>query len=458
VAAEKKITQKAIDGMPKVGDKLLGDGGGLYLRSRNGKKSWIFRYVSPLAGTDVRPKIDLGKYPAIGVDEARELALPHRRQVELGLDPKAEKHEKALLQDLGETPRTIRELYNHWRENFLATSHADGGLYVARALEKHMLPALGGIKLETLRTQHVVAVLDKMHKAGLGRTCGVVLSNTRQMLGYAMDTDWLAVDCTARLVLGRWDGKGKSGERFLLLDEIKNLAEKVPRAELAPDLQYGIWIVLACGTRGEETTLTRLRHVNLKEKTWLLPAPNQKKVRGVVSKDFTIELSDFAVRQFARLIAYQKAHAIEVAEKRTRRTGNTHEPVPIDFLFPARRLNEGHVNEKTLPHAITDRQRLDGKPLEGRNAPPLAFVLEAPVIIDGETFMEKTGHWTAHDLRRTMSTQMVELGVRPDIADRCQNHKEPNKIRKVYQHAELRVFMRDGWQTWGEKLTELTGL
>lgn len=40
--------------------------------------------------------------------------------------------------------------------------------------------------------------------------------------------------------------------------------------------------------------------------------------------------------------------------------------------------------------------------------------------------------WTLHDLRRTGSTMMQRLGVRPEVIDACQNHL-PQGVKKTYQ-------------------------
>jgi hypothetical protein len=63
-------------------------------------------------------------------------------------------------------------------------------------------------------------------------------------------------------------------------------------------------------------------------------------------------------------------------------------------------------------------------------------------------------------MRRTASTVMQELGVLPDIIDRCQNHKMPgddqarrmHRVRKHYQHYDYAREKREAWDKLGQRL------
>ena len=70
-----------------------GDGGGLYLKvSRAGARSWIQRVT--VAGR--RRDLGLGRFPAIGLAQAREAAAKHRSLIAAGADPIAEKRKAAV--------------------------------------------------------------------------------------------------------------------------------------------------------------------------------------------------------------------------------------------------------------------------------------------------------------------------------------------------------------------------
>ena len=66
------------------------------------------------------------------------------------------------------------------------------------------------------------------------------------------------------------------------------------------------------------------------------------------------------------------------------------------------------------------------------------------------------GHWGPHALRRTGATLMVSLGVLPEVAERCLNHTEQNKMKRIYQRHSYENEMREAWQILGIHLDQLT--
>jgi hypothetical protein len=53
---------------------------------------------------------------------------------------------------------------------------------------------------------------------------------------------------------------------------------------------------------------------------------------------------------------------------------------------------------------------------------------------------------------------MTALGVLPDIADRCLNHMEQNKLRRIYMQHSYTQEKKDAWDLLGERLELLTNL
>jgi integrase len=68
----------------------------------------------------------------------------------------------------------------------------------------------------------------------------------------------------------------------------------------------------------------------------------------------------------------------------------------------------------------------------------------------------KNGEWTLHDLRRTGATMMQQLGVSPDVIDRCQNHVlAGSRVRRAYLHYDYAAEKRDAWERLGERIEAL---
>lgn len=65
------------------------------------------------------------------------------------------------------------------------------------------------------------------------------------------------------------------------------------------------------------------------------------------------------------------------------------------------------------------------------------------------------GKWTPHDLRRTGATLMTMMGVLPEVAERCLNHTEENKVKRIYQRHSYAREMADAWMLLGEHLNNL---
>ena len=63
--------------------------------------------------------------------------------------------------------------------------------------------------------------------------------------------------------------------------------------------------------------------------------------------------------------------------------------------------------------------------------------------------------WTPHDLRRTAATTMAELGALPDVVEKCLNHVEAGKVKRIYQRAQYEGPMREAWRLLGSRLTLL---
>ena len=62
------------------------------------------------------------------------------------------------------------------------------------------------------------------------------------------------------------------------------------------------------------------------------------------------------------------------------------------------------------------------------------------------------GAWTPHDLRRTGATMMGELYVMGEVIERCLNHVERNKLKRMYQRHELKAEQREAWRLLGERI------
>jgi len=50
---------------------------------------------------------------------------------------------------------------------------------------------------------------------------------------------------------------------------------------------------------------------------------------------------------------------------------------------------------------------------------------------------------------------MAELGALPDVVEKCLNHAEAGKVKRIYQRAQYEGPMREAWKLLGSRLTSL---
>lgn len=414
---------------PGKKEHYISDRDGLYLRLRAKRdevsKTWVFRYLQQ----GVARKMVLGDAKVMSVDEARAAALEAAKQRQSGSDPLAVRHlvqaqarADAVAARLSGTPKTVGDLIEQWLVNYAQHNHSDGGQRARAQAANHVLPHLGQLHLALLRPPHITGLLNNIRSEGKLRTCGAVLSIIRQAVQWAVVHEYLPRDVTLGIKASHYGGNGQIRTRVLSMPEIQQLYHRLTYATLPQRWRHAIWLILACGTRVEETLLAERAHVDLAQRTWVLPGENRKWVRGAHNNQtLTIHLSDFAMEQMRALL--------QIGGDR--------------YLFAQERVPgepEQPVNEKTLSHLIADRQTDTPKP--GRTQ----YVAE---------FQLPGGAWTPHDLRRTCATQMGELGVRPDVIDKCLAHSIGGRVTQTYQHQTLRDEMQAAWDAWGARLAGL---
>jgi len=64
--------------------------------------------------------------------------------------------------------------------------------------------------------------------------------------------------------------------------------------------------------------------------------------------------------------------------------------------------------------------------------------------------------WTlTNRTKATGATMMGELGVMGEVIERCLNHVERNKLKRIYQCHELKAEQRKAWRLLGERIALL---
>lgn len=259
-------------------------------------------------------------------------------------------------------------------------------------------------------------VLDNILSRGANLLANRTLSEMRQMFGFGYTRDIIAADPTHRIKKADVGGKETDRDRVLSEDEIRELARKIPDANLYLPSECAIWIMLSTGCRVGDLMKATWDEIDFEAGTWTF-TPEKDKIH--IKRTHTIFLSDFPLHQFEMLR--------EV-------TGSS------VWLYPnARGLSP--VCKKSITKQVGDRQRTQA--LQNRSK------LTGSLLLSG-------GTWTPHDLRRTCTTLMVELGVLPDVAHLCTYHLEQDRIKRTYNRSKQQAAQAEAWRVLGERLELLT--
>ena len=128
---------------------LHGDGAGLYLKiSRTGARSWIQRVV--VAGK--RRDIGLGRFPDVGLAQAREAVAHNRRLIAAGGDPLAKKRKVATPTFREAAERTFEANKPRWRNGKRTV-----GWW--QSLERHAFPVIGDMPVDRIGREDMLRIL-----------------------------------------------------------------------------------------------------------------------------------------------------------------------------------------------------------------------------------------------------------------------------------------------------------
>lgn len=440
------ITDTEINRKPDVKDRWLSEPaiwghGSLVARiTPSGERLFYFRYQTSGGKRDT---LQIGAYDKKGANGCMILADARARAVELAnlhksgfQDVRAHlEHEQEAARAAREAEiarmkqehleaeaeacalasrRTVGQAFDYWHKHAVS-QRKDGGAYVRRMFERDVLPLIGGRYLADLKRSDIMGVIDEITSRGAKEMARETFTCLRQFCRFAHAREWVDGDITAPLDRGAMFGRKREKERTLAESEIRELATKVPEAALLHTTSAAIWIQLATCCRIGELLAAQWKDVDLEAGEWRIPDTKN-------GKPHVVYLSPFALMHFREL---------------QRINGRS------TWCYPNNK-DSGPVSSKTITKQVTDRQLADDRqPLSKRSPHRHALKL-------------KGGKWTPHDLRRTGATLMTMLGVLPEVAERCLNHTEENRIKRIYQRYTYAAEMREAWRLLGERLSLLS--
>lgn len=361
-------------------------------------------------------RLKLGNYPALTLAEARKKADAWKNDAKSGLDPKAEEVKREAAAGANAFAAVV--------ERFLA---ANGNRLRATTLSEYRRFLTGPDvtdwatrPIDMISRTDVAAVLDKIDGRGKASSSNHALSYLRVLFNWTADRDLIDRPPTDRIRARHSNG---SRDRVLSADEMALVVAALDNGatlrllhgieDLPPmsdKLRTFVWLMLLTGQRrGEVAGMMWQEIVGLgsKEARWEIPGSRTKNHR-----EHIVPLSRAAVAALKR--------------RRKADDGST--------VFG--------VDDKPLSGYSKAKRALDAR------VAAIAKALDKPAPAE----------WTWHDLRRTMVTQMNEMGIAPHIVEAVVNHisgAAKAGVAGVYNRALYLPERRQALEAWAEYVCRL---
>lgn len=400
---------------------------GLLLRvTPLGTKSWVLLFKSPETGR--WSKTLLGRYPALGLADAKSQAQLTMHQVLSGADPNRRGEQPNEFSSFREL--AARYSVEHERRNSRANRRSRSTDELERILSHDILPRIGQMRPDLVTRRQVSQIVESIADRGAYVASDRALGVIRAIYNWGCATGRLENDPTIGLkkrnssrpkirVLTPWE----IGVFWRLIEHL---------AGMSWQLRDAMRLQLLTGVRISEALGADRREFDLTNQIWTIPAVRTKSYR-----EHQIPISQLVRALFEA--AVRRTDSEE--EARAQRLGRM--PRKSTLLFHSeRRLNV--IKASTL----ATRAPRDGAfdPHAGtRCLNRLQPVFQSVGL---KTF-------NTHDLRRTFATQLGEAGVPDQLISELLNHAPQSITRRHYNHAKVLVEKRSALDAWDTKLASI---
>jgi integrase len=402
LTATKALTPKAVEAAKPDPEKRIEKAdpalSGLYLVIQpSGAKSWALRYRF-----DGKPaKLTLGRWPIMGVADARLAASEALEKVERGQDPAEEKKAEKAKRAGQEDRDTVQALVDQFDRRHLR--HLRSRDTVKRELERHVVAKWGDRDIHTITKRDVLDLLDGIVDSGRATTANRVRAYLGKFFNWCVERDVIA----ATPMIGvKAPAKETSRDRVLNDDEIRWLWTAAAKAG-QPWGPLARFLLLTGQRLGEAVEMTDRE---VKGGVWHLTAARTKNGRA-----HDVPLSEVAQEVLA---------GVERIKGATGYIFTTTGEGPVRGFHKARNtLADGMAK-------VAEDER--GEPVE-------------------------IPHWTFHDLRRSCATNMARLGIPVRVTEAVLNHVSGTGggIVAVYQRHDYADEKRQALEAWARFVQEL---
>lgn len=173
----------------------MSDSGGLYLEvAPSGGKLWRLKYR--FGGKEKR--LALGKYPDVGLKDARQRRDEARKLLANEVDPSENRKAQKAAQ-VQRAANSFEVVAREWIAKFTPTWAASHSSKIVRRLEMYVFPWLGGRPIAEIAAPELLAMARRIENKGALETAHRALQNCGQVFRYAVATGRAERDPTGDL-------------------------------------------------------------------------------------------------------------------------------------------------------------------------------------------------------------------------------------------------------------------
>ena len=360
---------------------------GLYLEVHpNGSKLWRYKYRY----MGKQKRLALGRYPDVGLAEARRRRDDARRQLEAGTDPLAErKHDKLIA--VFNAANTFGEIAKEYIDKQVAQGQADATTQKANWLLEQLEP-IAAFPVADLKPIEVLAALKRIEAKGKYETARRCRSFAGRVFRYAIATARCESDPSSLLRGALIVQKVKHHAAILDPKQMGELLRAIDGYTGHAITRLAMQVLPHVMARPGELRMAEWSEFDLDNAVWKISAERMK-----MRRPHEVPLSPQVVAYLKELFAL---------------TG------PDGYVFPAFHTFRRPLSENTINQAF---RRMG----------------------------YAAGEVTAHGLRTTASTLLNESGKwSPDAIERSLAHADANSVRAIYNRGRYwdeRVAMHEWW-------------
>jgi integrase len=390
-----KFTERYLRSV-KIPTKMteISDDTGLLIRIQpTGTISFLFRY----SWNKKQQRIFYGKYGKISLAEARDKLAADKKLLAEGINPNEQK--VVTIKKRIETP-TLNELTEQYYQQYLLRNLRRPE-YPYGLLKRYILPELGTIRVIDLTQIIITEQLEKIAATGAKATANRALSVFKSMLEWCVARGYIAFNPIGSVKKKAIGGKENYITRFLTFDEIELFIQSMETAKISTTVDHVIRLLLLTGQRVGEICNAEWKEFDLENHIWIIPA---EKTKTSEQQRVWLTKRSLELLKDLKYLAGKSPYVVQSPHF-------TKKHCPVDYRAIARAVKR---------------------------------------IVSGMDIPS----FTPHDLRRTVATQMAELGIAPHIVEKVLNHKLQG-IMAVYNQAEYWEEKKAAWEKWALQLAEI---